>query len=472
MEQKAYEYIIKNKLINKNDTIVIGVSGGADSVCLLYILWKLRKRIEFDLIAVHINHGMRGDEADDDANYVKTLCENLAISCHFFSFDIKKEAKDQKVSLEEIGRIIRYKCMKKIAHKYKNGKIAVAHQMNDQAETIIMNLVRGTGLNGLLGMSPKRDRIIRPLLECKREEIEKYLEMNNLKYRQDSSNFEDVYTRNKIRLNILPYIEDNINEKVIDHIHQTSEHLKLENDFINQVSTSAFEEMVAIEDNRISLNIDKFNKLHKAIQKRIIRKIIYNLINHLKNIESVHIEQIIELALKQVGKKVHLPNNIIIKRCYDRLVFTIGIIENPSKIEKKHIIDIPSQVYIKSFNITIKTSFIELEKGKIIPKKIYTKWFDYDKIKSALYVRKRKPGDYIYLNNVGKKKIKDFFIDIKVPKEERDSIPLLACEKHIIWIIGYRISEVYKVTEDTKRVLIVEIEEGGNDARDKDINNS
>jgi tRNA(Ile)-lysidine synthase len=459
MEQKVYDFIQCQELIEMDDHIVVGVSGGADSICLLYLLWGMREKLQIKITAIHINHGIRGIEAKEDEDFVRDFCQRLGIELECFFFDIKEIAKKKKVSEEEAGRFVRYQCFNQTLEKYKKGKIAVAHHKNDQAETVLMNLIRGTGLNGLLGMQPKRDNIIRPLLGCSRMEIEEYLNQKNIPFKEDYTNALDIYTRNKIRLKVLPYIEQHINNKVVEHVSLTAKILKDEEDFMESFSQQVFRKLILEESNEwLSISIEKFKELHRAVKKRVIRIILLQIVGHLNNLESIHINQVLELVEKQVGKNINLPNKVLVKKDYETLIF----MRNSISVKKESIgqikINIPGTHNLESLGKIIKTEVFEHKKDASIPKKIYTKWFDYDKIIGTLSIRSREPGDFIAISKVnGRKKIKTFFIDEKIPQEQRACIPLLTDGHHIIWIIGYRISEHYKVTENTKRILSVEI---------------
>ncbi|TCT13046.1 tRNA(Ile)-lysidine synthase [Natranaerovirga pectinivora] len=461
MEKKILEYILKENLIDEDDHVVIGVSGGADSVCLLHLLHKLQGNINFTLSAAHINHGIRGIDADADEEFVKELCRTLEVPFYSYKINIKEESKRLKVSEEEAGRIVRYNVFNQILDQYKKGKIAVGHHMNDQGETVLINLIRGSGIKGLLGMSPKRENIIRPLLMFKREDIIAYLNKNQLKYKEDYTNSQDIYLRNKIRLNIIPYIEANINEKVIDKIVQTTELLKEDDDYLNINTNELLKELIiSQEEDNIIIRTDELLDQHIAMKKRLIREVI-NRVSTIKNMESIHIDQVLGLANKEVGKKIDLPNNLLVKKHYDALEFSFlkNNQEKPAHLQKeKCIIKIPSSYYIQSITKQMKTSLINHIKEEDTSKKTYTKFFDYDRIKSALCLRTRETGDFIVLKGInGRKKLKDYFIDNKIPKEKRDEILLIADGNHIIWIIGYRVSEEYKVTEKTQKILKVEI---------------
>ncbi|TCK87856.1 tRNA(Ile)-lysidine synthase [Natranaerovirga hydrolytica] len=458
MKDKILQYIIEEKMINKEDHIVVGVSGGADSICLLHILYALKDTLNITLSAVHINHGLRKEAAIEDAAFVKALCQKFEIPCYDYYYNIKEVAKKEKVSEEEAGRIIRYNRFLKVCNEKINGKIAVGHHMDDNAETILLNLIRGTGIKGLTGIQPIRGKIIRPLLNTSRKEIMDYLSKYNIAYREDLSNYQAIYTRNKVRLNVIPYIEKNINPNFVKKIVKTANILQEDNDFIQEY---AYEKYTIIKkeeaNNSIKLYLEGFLKEHIAIRKRVVQLAIKHISTE-KNIEAAHINQIIQLAHKEVSKQINLPNSIVVKKNYSTLDFFIDENNSMNKMAIEYGIKIPSKVHIMEGNKTIITKILKNEKDITMTKKPYTKCFDYDKIENTLCVRTRKSGDFIKLKGLnGRKKLKDFFIDEKIPKETRDQILLIADEKNILWIIGYRSSDEYKVTKQTKNILMIEI---------------
>jgi tRNA(Ile)-lysidine synthase len=440
-------------MISEGDNLIVGLSGGADSVCLLHILNNIRDQLNIEIHAVHVHHGIRGKDADEDAKFAEDLCKGLGIKYHVYYFNVKKLAKKNKLSEEEMGRKIRYQVFEDVSKELVSSKIAIAHHMNDQAETIIMNALRGTGIKGIAGIRPVRDNIIRPLIECSRKEIEDYCVDNKIHYKEDYTNELEIYTRNKIRHTIIPYIEENFNPNFIASVVNMANLVRNEDDYINKIVLEKADELVEIEDNNYIINLYKFNLLDIVIKRRLIRHILSQ-IGSLKNIESKHIDFIIQLSDKEVSKKINLPRGIIARKSYDSIIISVLGEDKISGFEYN--LTIPSNVYIEELDRTIKCELLQNDQKNIIPENLYTKWLDYDKIKYNLKVRTRKEGDQIAIKGInGAKKIKKYFIDAKIPKEKRDSIPLLADEENIIWIIGYRISEQYKITEATEKILKV-----------------
>ncbi len=305
MLEKVKSIIKKYNLINEEDKVLIGVSGGPDSITLLNTLYKLG----YNICTAHINHGIR-ENADNDEKFVREFCEERNIPC--FVKRVKLKEIESDMTLEELGRKIRYDFFDEIMKQENCTKIATAHNANDNAETVLMNIVRGTGMSGLKGIEISRKNIIRPLLEVTRKEIEEYCEKENLNPCHDESNDEAIYTRNKIRLELIPYIENNINSNVVNNINRMSEIISDEEEYINkQVDISYKDCLIAEEDERVVCNLKKFNELENTIQKRLIIRFIGKVLGNVKDIERVHIQDILKLCKNNVGGKFLTPNKNI-----------------------------------------------------------------------------------------------------------------------------------------------------------------
>ena len=305
MLEKVKSIIKKYNLINEEDKVLIGVSGGPDSITLLNTLYKLG----YNICTAHINHGIR-ENADNDEKFVREFCEERNIPC--FVKRVKLKEIESDMTLEELGRKIRYDFFDEIMKQENCTKIATAHNANDNAETVLMNIVRGTGMSGLKGIEISRGNIIRPLLEVTRKEIEEYCEKENLNPCHDESNDEAIYTRNKIRLELIPYIENNINSNVVNNINRMSEIISDEEEYINkQVDISYKDCLIAEEEGRVVCNLKKFNELENTIQKRLIIRFIGKVLGNVKDIERVHIQDILKLCKNNVGGKFLTPNKNI-----------------------------------------------------------------------------------------------------------------------------------------------------------------
>ena len=326
MKEKVLETIIKYNLINNNDKIVLGVSGGPDSICMLNILNEIRKEkiIKFNIVVAHVNHMIR-EEAIEDENYVKNYCDKNNLECFIKRIDVIKIANENKMGTEETGRKIRYDFFKEVMEKTNSNKIGIAHNKNDKVETIIMHILRGSGLSGLKGIEPKRDNIyIRPLIECERQEIERYCEEHKLEPRIDKTNFENEYTRNKIRNIVIPYIKQEFNSNIIETINRFSELISEENEYLNEITEKIYNNILLNKDEReIILNLKYFNEQKDVIKKRLILFTIKQLTGSTEGIEKVHIKDIMKLCGNNIGNKYLTPNKRIKILVKDKKIFFI-----------------------------------------------------------------------------------------------------------------------------------------------------
>lgn len=458
MKEKVLAYSKRYHLIGKGDKIVVGVSGGKDSICLLHVLCEIKKEMKLELMVVHVNHKLRGEDAKRDAEFVKEVAENLGLPCYIEEVDVKELAKVKRISEEEAGRMARYDTMEMVRLMNGYTKIAVAHHQEDVAETVLFNLVRGTGPKGLSGIPPRRDGLIRPILFASNEEIMAYISEKQLDYREDLTNSETNYTRNKLRLHVFPYLEKEINAKSKMHVAEAAERIALQNEYIAKVAKKEYVRVVKTEAAEYTYEVKEFSKIEPVIQVEIVRLILQNLIENTKDIDRTHYRMILELADKRVGKRVNLPEGITVERTYREIRF---FQEEEQQTFSEFCVECKppcSQLGTyrgECYRIRMEVCENWRELGEI-PQKDYTKWFDYDKIENNIFLRNPRKGDYLTINSKGKKKkLSRYFIDEKVPAGIRSEELLLADGSHIIWVLSGRISEEYKVTDHTKRVLII-----------------
>ncbi|MDO5539385.1 MAG: tRNA lysidine(34) synthetase TilS [Eubacteriales bacterium] len=449
--QKVFDYIRQHHMIEAKEKVIVGVSGGADSLCLLFVLKRFAQEIPFDMTAVHVEHGIRGKESMDDAAYVEKICRAQNIEYKCISCRVPDIAQKEKLTLEEAARKARYEAFEQIREKLGAGKIAVAHNKNDQAETMLFQIMRGSGLKGAAGISPVRDHIIRPLLECTREEIEDYLKSRKIAWRTDSTNYELDYTRNCLRHKILPELAENVNAKSVEHLAALGEELRQVQAYISGQVEKITDETAVCRAGSAEIEIEKLQKQTGIIQEYVIREILKRAGCGLKDIGRGHIRNIRELAEGQSGRSISLPGRWSAKREFD--ILWIGREFDGERQNLQIYPVIPGAV--TAANETYVFDIFPYS-GQNIPQKIYTKWFDYDKIGSDLILRTRQPGDFLVVNSQGgRKKLKSYFIEEKISQKEREQIVLLAKENEVIWVTGYRISEAYKVTPETKMILEV-----------------
>lgn len=467
MISRICTFIREKQLIRPKDKVLAGISGGPDSVCLLLVLHKLMKELDFELMAVHVNHGLRGKEADRDQEFVERLCEERGILLRCRFQEVRGRAGKEKLTLEEAGRLCRYEVFQAEAERYGCNRIAVGHHGDDQAETMLFHLFRGTGLKGLAGMEPERDGIIRPLLCVERQEIVEWLREQGISWCEDSTNQEKSYTRNRIRHSILACAKEQINEKAVRHMVRTAEELSEIEHFLEDSAENAFRLCVRREEGGCFIFREAFERLHPLMKGRLIRRCLAEAGEGLKDIERQHIEMVKALFGKQTGSSLCLPTGRRAVREYDG-VYLVWEEQREKEPDTEELpsVEIPGicRVRGKRWRFSLENA----EKNQIIPEKAYTKWFDYGKIKNYPVIRRREPGDYLEINREhGHKKLKDYLIDQKIPAKDREQLLLLADGSHVIWIPGMRISEGYKVTEDTRQILKVQIyggeEDGGED---------
>lgn len=316
MEEKILKTIKKYNLISNGDKIVVAVSGGPDSMCLLNILKNLRQKFNIELFVAHINHMIR-EEADSETEYVKNYCEKNNIKCFIKRANVLEMAKEQKKGTEEMGRIVRYDFFEYVANEVSANKIAIAHTENDNAETILMNLMRGASLEGLKGIEPIRGKYIRPLIECNREEIEKYCEINKLDPKFDKTNNDNTYTRNKIRNLLIPYIKKEFNPNIIETLNRLAVLARQDATYFNKIVKESYADILLHEninnlnenlEKHIILDLKKFNKLEYVIKSRVLLYSINKLLGTTKGIEKINIEDMIKLCEKNIGNKCLIPN--------------------------------------------------------------------------------------------------------------------------------------------------------------------
>ncbi|WP_353094405.1 tRNA lysidine(34) synthetase TilS [Tissierella praeacuta] len=456
MKNKVLSSIREYDLINENDNILVGVSGGPDSMALLYVLLEIKDSIDFNIHIAHVNHGVRGEDAKSDQIFVENVARKLGLPYYTKDVDMIKYGKEKGISSEEAGRELRYGFFRGILTKLGGGKIAVAHNKNDQAETLIMRFLRGTGIDGLKGMDFRTKDIIRPILGIDRKEIEAYIEKKKIETVLDKTNLEPIYSRNKVRLEILPYIERNFNPNIVNTLWRMSRVSSIDSEFLEEFSESRYNIIVKNQDKHsIILDGGKLLDEHKCIQQRIIRMSILKINGSLQGISEVQISTVINLlSTFDTGKEVHLSNNIIAKLSYGDLVIEKGI--NKNNINYSYSLRFPGFNIIEDIGYSFNIKIFNMDKDFIMNKDKNTKYFDADKVKGKLVARNRINGDrFIPFGMRGTKKLKDYFIDEKIPKELRDKIPLIVDDENIIWVVGYRTNDLYRVTKKTKRILLI-----------------
>lgn len=459
MIEKVVETIEKYRMIEAGDNIILGLSGGVDSMALLHILLEIKKQglYDFNLHLVHVNHGVRGELAKRDQKFTEKVAQDLGLPFYTINVSMENYAKEHKITSEEAGRILRYGFFNEVIDSLGQGKIAVAHNLNDQAETLIMRFLRGTGIDGLRGIEHRNSNIIRPILDITREELEAYIARKKIEITEDHTNFQAIYTRNKIRLEIIPYIEENFNPNIIRTLERTAYLAEIDSNFLEKTSEKRYNEIVKKEEkNRITLGFSKFKLEDISIKQRIIRKAILDINSDLQGISESQISLILDIFNRgETGKQVNISNNIIARVSYDDLVIEKNLSFEVEDFKYK----LEDKLFIDEIGYKFNVKTISRKDFQASSKKKNTRYFDYDKIKSELFIRNRRNGDrFVPFGMNGSKKIKDYFVDEKIPREERDSIPLIVDGDNIIWVVGYRTSNLYKITGNTERILEIAYE--------------
>lgn len=467
MLHKMTAFMSEFHMIEPGDCIVAGVSGGADSVCMLHLLLALREEMPFTLSVLHVDHGIRSD-AWEDAEFVRHLCAEQDIPFTLVKEDVPSYAAAHRMGEEEAGRCLRYRAFEKVNEQLYGGaaKFAVAHNQNDCAETVLFHLFRGTGIHGLCGMKPIQGKVIRPLLNITRQEIETWLDGSGIPYRTDSTNHEDDYARNRIRHHILSYAEQEICAGSTSHIAQAADMLSQAAEYLDAQTKEAYAACVneKRELHGVSLNLsaERFLGLHPYLKGSVVHLCFSQLVPAAKDLGFVHVNCVCALFEKQTGRRLTLPYGIRAQRTYEGVCLERGaVLDEKAPVkqagQEEILLEGSSGTVVfggKRFMFRVFACDGKEEFLQSIPKNNCTKWFDYDRIKKPLVIRCRRAGDYLTVNAAGgTKSLKKYMIDEKIPAEERGHIALVAEEDHILWVTGYRVSEAYKVTADTKRII-------------------
>lgn len=456
---KLFEKILKTiqnqKLIKKNDKIVIAVSGGGDSTALLHILYNLKKTYNLEIHILHINHLIRGKESHLDAEFVKEAACNFNLPFHYYEINVPEFKIKHKLSLEEAARISRQKIYSEVLKLTGAEKLALGHTLDDQAETIIMRLLRGAGGEGLKAMSAKNGDVIRPLIEIKKKEILNFLKEKKVRYRLDKSNLKKDFTRNKIRLDLIPKLKKEYNPNLEKILFQTSQAIGLDNEYLNQEASLAFNKISKILNGSIFIKKKVAEKLHPAILVRVFKVAINTLQKDLKDIGYTHYQALKNLITAQTGKKIILPGGIEACAAYDNIIISRTKNKILKKTFKSRKLKINGATYLEEINLTFYSKILKEKPDslKCNPCKIYA---DLDKCGGEIIIRSRNKGDrFCPLGLKGNKKIKKLMIDSKIPHDRRDIIPILEAKKKILWVAGLRMDERFKVRDESKKILMV-----------------
>jgi tRNA(Ile)-lysidine synthase len=461
--EKVLLTIKAHRMIQSGDSILVGVSGGADSTALLHLLHTLRHSYNLTLNVAHFNHMFRAEESDEDAEYVRDLCKGFNIPFHLEAFDMPAYISRTGLSSEEASRIKRYELYRKISRRVGASKIALGHNADDQAETVLMRLLRGAGPNGLAGIPPVRTldgvTIIRPLINTRRADIEAYCALHSLIPRVDSTNLKSIYTRNKIRLELIPYLSKEYGDDIISRLTSLSDIMRHEDEYMERETDRAFD---GCKQNGADLCLDTSSvmALPVALARRVLRRAIAESLGDARDVDFKHVEAVYEQTYSaQTNWELHLPRGLVVRKEYNTLCFAMK--ENGSD-GFEYMLNVPGVTFIPEAGICLETTIINIGDPNEISGIIrsfdgkHYAGFDYESLDTPLFVRSRRTGDRMDVFGMkGRKKIKDMLIDAKIPPKKRARLPLVTGKTAIYWAVGLRTSRKAQITDNTSKIVLI-----------------
>lgn len=463
LEQQAACFIQRHNLFTKGLRVLLAVSGGPDSICLLQILLKLRQELGVELHVAHLDHQLRGKESRADATYVAKLAASLGVPVTIEERDVKAYQKEKRISLEEAAREVRYRFLSDVAASVGAGCIVTGHTLDDQVETVLMHIIRGTGTKGLIGLKPcsrwllddRKITIIRPLLDISHQQAEDYCKEKGLMPRLDTSNLSLSPLRNRIRQQLLPLLKS-YNSGVAAALLRISVIANDEIAFFDEEVTRLWPAIVEEKEGMIILKKDRLNELPVALKRHLLRAVVEKITGNLKDIETRHIEEIMAAMDKPAGRRIDLPGGLIFSIEYDRYLLGMETVDTCPYpvIGSEYCINIPGKTELPGWLVEA-----EIINKRQVPDSVsgFIAYFDMDKVGSELKVRRRKPGDRFQpLGMAETKKLNEFMIDAKIPRTWRGRIPVVYSPEQILWLAGYRIDDRVKVSGETKKVLRLE----------------
>jgi tRNA(Ile)-lysidine synthase len=455
---KVRATVERYRMIREADTVIVGVSGGIDSVVLLHVLIAFRDEYDLSLIAAHLDHGIRGQESRRDAEFVRNLAHGLGLPLESAVADVPALAKRERITIQEAAREARYDFYEKVRKKHKGHKVATGQTADDQAETILMRVIRGAGLRGLKGIPPVRGGVyIRPLIETSRGDVERFAREEDLSYVSDSSNIKDVYLRNRVRHDLIPHVEREYNPNIRKGLTRMASILSREDDFLDREAEEAVAGLMEGHGEGFSLDIPGLKGYHEAIRFRVLQKALAAALGgDLRRITTAHLEAISGLLTRCAPNKVLcLPEGIYAEKHYTKLFIRRG--KAPAVFPFEYIVDVPGVTILEGLGKKLVTRIEGAKRGIIGDANPNVAYLDDDRLVYPLTMRSYGEGDrFIPLGMKDSKKLKDFFIDSKVPRALRRRTPLLVSGGTIAWVVGYRPSECFKVTEASERILRAE----------------
>lgn len=465
IRRKVREWTERHRLLPSGATIVAACSGGPDSLALVHLLADLRNDVGFQLFVAHVNHGLRGQDSDQDADYVRDFCAELSLPFFCGHIDVKEEIRRCGGSLEEVARKLRYEKLRRIAVDVGGAWIATGHHRDDQAETLLLNLLRGSGSRGLSAMRPRRGDVIRPLLCLNRAEILQYCGEALLLPRHDASNDEPKFCRNRLRHELIPLLQREFNPSLTDVLCRTADVLADEQQFLREHVEENLASWSVRTDRGYRLDGVIFSGLAVALQREVLRNLLEKIRGDHRRIEFVHVEQIRTLFLQEHGsRRLDLPDNCQARKSYQELYLETLANSGPAFAEFtvsrdwSRPLDCPGETAVPELGIVLRCT---LRAGGWPPMSTMgpsRAVFDRDSVQGALRVRRRRPGDWLQpLGAPGSRKLKKIMIDLKIPFAQRDSVPILCDDAGILWVAGFLRSERGRLTANTREYIMVEI---------------
>jgi tRNA(Ile)-lysidine synthase len=465
LEQQVLDFIRQHRLLSGGEKLVVAVSGGADSVCLLHILAKLQKELKIKLHLAHLNHQLRGTESEADAEYVAELAHQLGIPAAIEGRDVKGYQARQRLSLEEAAREVRYSFLAEVAGSIGTDRVAVGHTRDDHVETILMHLIRGSGTRGLRGLQPvtlwqsteKRLTIIRPLLEISHQQTEDYCREHRLAPRLDASNLSLSPLRNRIRQQLLPLLES-YNPAIAESLLRTGRIVADDIAFLDEQVARLWDEVARQQEKSLILDKERFDQLPPTLKRYLLRAAAGKLLGSAKDIEMRHIEEMMSLATKPAGKRLNLPGGLTFSIGYNQyqLATDLAALSPLPMLEGESQLNIPGETRLPGWRIKA----IIIDREEITEKNNFIAYLDLAKTGDKLLVRPRRRGDRFQpLGLPQPKKLGEFMIDAKIPQAWRGEIPIVCSGEQILWVVGWRLDERAKVSQDTKKVLRLEFKQ-------------
>jgi len=463
-ERRVADFVNTHSLAYRPEALVVATSGGPDSLCLLYALNSLRESLGLNLHVAHLNHSLRGRESDDDAEFVAGVARALGLPCTIHKEDVKHRQGGHSSSIEEKAREARYDFLAKVARKTGAIGVATGHTADDQAETILLHILRGSGLSGLRGMrtvvsqrslSGIEYTLLRPLLSVPRKETEAYCTAMGLEPRLDVSNLSTEMVRNRIRLELIPTLKE-YNPNIEEALLRLSDSAEQDLEFIEEQVAEGWDAVAKDTDKGLRLNTQILSALSPSLQHHLARKALETVLGDLVDIEHAHIQSLVDLISKPAGKRIDLPRGVTAFVEYGECLITRGDLRGVSsgQMEGEQRLEVPGTTRAGGWEIRI--SVVETN-GYTPSGADYEAALDADVVGEPLTIRSRRPGDRFQpLGLEGTKKLQDFFVDAKVPGRLRNQVPLVCSQEQVVWVVGHRIDERAKVTDSTRRVLLLE----------------